>query len=126
MDESSSLVVLHIFFPAQAKLASFACFDVEQSELRVFDSKVDRAASEATRQGWPEWHSRTWGFGFCYVYTRALALDCAEIKHWFGGQTSNLSSSVKSKSIRLIFWTGPFLSSSSPRRVQKFVSKRSH
>ena len=28
--------------------------------------------AQATRQGWPEWHSRTWGFGFCYVYTRAL------------------------------------------------------
>jgi len=40
-----------MLFPAQAKLASFACFDVEKSELRVFDSKVDRAASEATRRG---------------------------------------------------------------------------
>lgn len=78
--------MLHIVFPAQAKLASFACFDVEQSELRVFDSKVDRAASEATRRGWPEWHSRTWGFGFCYVYTRALALAHPYDAAWHMGE----------------------------------------
>ena len=76
----------HILFPAQAKLASFACFDVEKSELRVFDSKVDRAASEATRRGWPEWHSRTWGFGFCYVYTRALALAHPYDAAWHMGE----------------------------------------
>ncbi|KAH8097996.1 hypothetical protein JL720_916 [Aureococcus anophagefferens] len=96
------------YLARMAKLASFACFDVEQSELRVFDSKVDRAASEATPrglcanqifnptsislvdlhtgQGWPEWHSRTWGFGFCYVYTRALALAHPYDAAWHMGE----------------------------------------
>ena len=72
-----------------AKLASFACYDAERCALSVFDSKLDQrdSAAEASRgAAWPEWHSRTWGFGFNYVYTRRLALDHPYDPTWHMGE----------------------------------------
>ena len=43
--------------------------------------------------------------GFYFLFLSHYATRCVEINHWFGGphQTSELSISVKSKSIRLTF-----------------------
>jgi hypothetical protein len=71
------------------KLASFACYDVDRRELASFDDAADRAAAAGAAgaaASWPEWHSRTWGYGFTYAYARRLALAAPYDDAWHVGE----------------------------------------